>query len=524
MRISAATLIAVLQITALTSAQYSSDVVDVAFEMFKGADNLDKAIEDFLFESGEYQPACMDPVDNYITCITVPDDIEETTFLVSPTVPPGTQLKDLMGTPDYDLGTGLIEAFTTSAISSDCNDVGDFALATYQWLSGSDFKTPVTVTSLVKDFHSDDNWGEDRNRKLEDDDFTRYICGTGPLTEAAQEMFGSSVMDGSFQNVLGSSKVAFAEKNLDKAISAIQVGKPDDVQPACMDPVRNYVSCLSLSEDINETAFVAHPLVPSGTKLGDIKGSDYDLAKGMIDALQAAVSPNDCREVGNVGLASYGWLSSVDFKSPITATTFVKDFIVDDKGRRLGSRRIQKMDKYVCSTSPLTPGGEATDALRATSEIMRAADNIQAAVLSFLDIETPAQPGCVDALENYITCIDVQEDIDDTIFIAHPIVPSGTTLGSIKGTPDYDLGKGLINAFIGATSCSTDSNYGLATYDWFSAKDGTTPISATSIVMNFKGFKDMWKMSDKEMMDNNDWEAMTYVCGSEPLNEFPRDM
>lgn len=80
------------------------------------------------------------------------------------------------------------------------------------------------MTSLVKDFMKDE---------------TRFICGTGPLTEAAKAMLGDSVRDGSFQNVLGSSKITLAEKNLDKAIEAIQSGMDDDVQPACMDPVRN---------------------------------------------------------------------------------------------------------------------------------------------------------------------------------------------------------------------------------------------------------------------------------------------
>ena len=71
----------------------------------------------------------------------------------------------------------------------------------------------------------------------------------------------------------------------------------------------------------------------------------------------------------------------------------------------------------------------------------------------------------------------MQEDIDDTTFIDHPLVPPGTTLGSLKGTPDYEMGKGLITAFTEATNCSSDSNFGLATYDWLSASDSATPVS-----------------------------------------------
>jgi len=86
----------------------------------------------------------------------------------------------------------------------------------------------------------------------------------------------------------------------------------------------------------------------------------------------------------------------------ITATTFVKDFSMDmDRRRKLRARQTHAdAEKYVCTTGPLTPGGDATDALSATSDIMRAVDNIQEAMLSFLDTENRAQPGCVHPTDN----------------------------------------------------------------------------------------------------------------------------
>ena len=64
MKITSSILLVLLNQATQSLAQYSGDVVDVAFEMFKGADNLDKAVEGFLADDGEYQPACMDAVDN----------------------------------------------------------------------------------------------------------------------------------------------------------------------------------------------------------------------------------------------------------------------------------------------------------------------------------------------------------------------------------------------------------------------------------------------------------------------------
>jgi len=90
--------------------------------------------------------------------------------------------------------------------------------------------------SLVRDVMASADWGQG---DPDSDMSTKYICGTGPLTEAAQELLGSSILDGSFSMVRSSSKIAMAEKNLDDAIQAIQLDMQDEAQPNCADPVRN---------------------------------------------------------------------------------------------------------------------------------------------------------------------------------------------------------------------------------------------------------------------------------------------
>lgn len=144
--------------------------------------------------------------------------------------------------------------------------------------------------------------------------------------------------------------------------------------------LRTDVGCVSAEEDIDDTEFIIHPIVPAGTKLSDLKDTpDYDMAALMIRSLTDAVTPKGCNEVGNVGLATFNWLSSIDFESAVsitssiltkihfcffdfqliifvsdllklndiyymkqvTITTLVKDF-EDSDGRR-----------YICSSAPL---------------------------------------------------------------------------------------------------------------------------------------------------------------------------
>jgi len=71
----------------------------------------------------------------------------------------------------------------------------------------------------------------------------------------------------------------------------------------------------------------------------------------------------------------------------------------------------------------------------------------------------------------------VAKDIDDTTFLVHPNVPFGTTLGSLKGTPDYDMGKDMIEAFLSASGCDDIGAIALATYPWLSKEDCVSPVS-----------------------------------------------
>ena len=85
-----------------------------------------------------------------------------------------------------------------------------------------------------------------------------------------------------------------------------------------------------------------------------------------------------------------------------------------------------------------------------------------------------------------VKCIDVQDDIDETQFLVHPVAPWYLKLKMLKGTPDYEMGKGMIEAFIeAADSCNKVGKYGLALYPWLSAKDHETMVS-----LNEKIFKE----------------------------------
>ena len=47
-------------------------------------------------------------------------------------------LGDMAGTPDYDLGKGLIDSFVGATMTDGCIDVGKFGLAMYPWLDATD--------------------------------------------------------------------------------------------------------------------------------------------------------------------------------------------------------------------------------------------------------------------------------------------------------------------------------------------------------------------------------------------------
>lgn len=124
---------------------------------------------------------------NYIRCINVPIDIDETVFLVDPKIIPGTKLASLRDSLNYSLLKEMIEAFR--ATMRGCDEVGNYGLASYTWQSANDDSTGISSVSLVKDFIANANWS---NRRLADNgpdflrkgqEMERYICGTGPLLE-----------------------------------------------------------------------------------------------------------------------------------------------------------------------------------------------------------------------------------------------------------------------------------------------------------------------------------------------------
>lgn len=147
------------------------------YEVIRADENLDAALESLLNGDGEVQPACDHPLDNSVKCISVPDDIEDTVFLIDPVAPNGLELKNLKGTPDYDLGLGLVQALRDAT----CDSVGYPTMAKYPWLHQLDFSQPVTATSLVKDY-IDPSTGE------------RIICASGAIVEEPVELAEDSAI------------------------------------------------------------------------------------------------------------------------------------------------------------------------------------------------------------------------------------------------------------------------------------------------------------------------------------------
>ena len=72
-------------------------------------------------------------------------------------------------------------------------------------------------------------------------------------------------------------------------------------------------------------------------------------------------------------------------------------------------------------------------------------------------------------------CMDKPDDIEDTQFLIHPLVPGGTSLSMLKGTTDYDLGKGMIQAFRDAL-CEDTGGLVYASYPWLSSDDHQTMV------------------------------------------------
>jgi len=81
----------------------------------------------------------------------------------------------------------------------------------------------------------------------------------------------------------------------------------------------------------------------------------------------------------------------------------VKDFELEiSEDRKLRSRKTAESQRYVCSTGPLTPSGtdDVSEILAATSDMVKAADNIENAITSFQALGNEEQPPCVDPLKN----------------------------------------------------------------------------------------------------------------------------
>jgi len=158
--------------------EFSLDDMEMAFEVMRATENIDNVIADFEMGAANAQPVCSHPTGNYVKCMTISKNIDDTTFVIHPIVAFGTTLRSLKGTPDYEMGKGMIEAIVASVTVDDCGDAGNFGLATYPWLNKIDFNTPVVATSLAKDFTAADG--------------NRYVCASGPLFEVPAEDTGET--------------------------------------------------------------------------------------------------------------------------------------------------------------------------------------------------------------------------------------------------------------------------------------------------------------------------------------------
>jgi len=133
-----------------------------------------------------------------------------------------------------------------------------------------------------------------------------------------------------------------------------------------------------------------------------------------------------------------------------------------------------------------------TDTFQQAFEVLRARDNVEGAIAALSSGSGDVQPPCAHPTGNYAHCITVPDDIDETQFIAHPVVPADLTLGDLSGTPDYDLALGMISAMRDATE-DCDSTIAMVTYPWLSEEDGTTPVTVGAVAKSFEavaGFGD----------------------------------
>ena len=81
--------------------------------------------------------------------MTIPLDIDETTFVAHPMITAGTKLKDMKGTSDYDMALGMITSFRETVAPDDCDEVGNAGLASYEWSSINDATAPVSISQFL---------------------------------------------------------------------------------------------------------------------------------------------------------------------------------------------------------------------------------------------------------------------------------------------------------------------------------------------------------------------------------------
>jgi len=221
---------------------------------------------------------------------------------------------------------------------------------------------------------------------------------------------------------------------------------------------------------------------------GHLQGTpSYDTGSDMYAAFSAAVG--DCDGPGKISIATY---DSQSGDTSFTATSLAKKFVGPDG------------DMLIVTSGPLNDPSDDMASVHMADifALMKAAEDVDTAIANLGD----GQPTCGDPTSDYIFCISAPDDIDDVIFVEHPVAPSGLVLGTLKGTGDYDLAAGFATAVISAVTvpgCTETGKYALATYPWMDSDTFTTSVSVTSLVKDF-----------------TDSDGNRMICGSSPLMEL----
>jgi len=124
----------------MSSAQFTT-----MMKTFAGSSNLEATVA--ALKAGEPVDACSD--EDVIKCFNLPDDIDDTEFIVDPTIPAGTTLGMLKGFETYDLVKGKVEAYRDVTLS--CDDLDVFHSVTYPWIAQA-AATTAEATGLTYNF------------------------------------------------------------------------------------------------------------------------------------------------------------------------------------------------------------------------------------------------------------------------------------------------------------------------------------------------------------------------------------